>query len=539
MSESTKKVTRAGRAGLLESRSYFFELDKLTPTADEAWQRRVIKRLNIFDCPKLENRTRKELGYSKKNFEEKTGISLSRRNTRELFLQIVSKLEQTREILAFVTLHPKERVGYRELEGMLKVELAFCHIKLCYGREPRKSVDPKTSRRHLMRSHLLRSGLIAAFMGPIYGWNKYDNVVGDLLHDLKEDARDLPGVRFVLPQQTKSGGIKLAEIRTSVEQYRVLKMLYSDEISTNVFMVTRDKAKKYGHHWAVDFERYLSRRVVTRLQTQRTKTRDLINNGWEINTIVDKEQKKSIMEKIVLKMSMMAFYDPKISWFTTELLLRQIELLSKDPGCALQLRGIAENDLKVFEKGLVMVGKREFSWKLLKECPNQGSPVMIAYHEGRGHFLIEIPHLDGRKSKDVNRARKIVEKLIGQNAEIEQSQTLANPWMRRVVFFSFKGTKNSIDKNTSKAVELYDFYLKKKFPDAMEGGRKGWAERIRKGRYYPETKATEGTPPPKSAEHLEVLKRTDALRTFVKMQVAAQIPSFVRHHTKPLAEEPL
>ncbi len=487
---------------VMRSRKYFFEKDKLTPTAESKWGARLKRWLNTFDCPKLEKRIRKELGYSQDKFENATGIRLSIRNTGERLLQIDEKLAQVREMLRLETLRPDEIASYKEQEGVLKVELAFCLLKLCYRKAERKSEDPATGKMHLMRSHVLRAGLFAATMGPVAGWDKYDNAVGDLVHDLEEDVRDNRDkeVFFAVPTRADGGRILTVDVKDAALRYKTLARLFAYRVSKNTRAMTRAPEKKYkAENWEPDYQRYLSR-LQSLPHAQRCKARDLINNGMELDTIVDKGEKKGVIKRTVMKICWSVPFERKVSRLTTEMMLAIVERYAEDPGLAASLRSITEKDVQMFEAGAVLVGKRSFSRKLLESCPDQGVPVIMLYHSGKGAFLLEIPHLDSEKARDVSRAKNIAKKFFGSKVEITEEQTMGNQRMRKTVFLTCNGSKADVEKNMARAVKLYDYYLKKTIPEAMGEGRQAWADRVRRGRFYagPTPQETPETPLPGS-----------------------------------------
>lgn len=472
------------RTGRSDGRTFFFEKDKLTPSLPTEWLRGFLSWTNTFGPAELMRKTRRELGYTEAEFRAGTGIALGRRPAARLFLEIQDKLREVRRGLANGSGMPAGDIErHWETEGMLKVELAFCLLKLCYGNAPRKSVDPATSRRHLMLSHPLRAGMLAAWMGPVSGQDRFDNVLSDHLHDLREDTRDkrAAGIRFVVP---KAGEPGLREILSAEEQFAILEMLFSPSVARDVRVLTREKSRKYAEdNWEAEYQAYLSR-VKRRPSAQRTKSRDLFNNGEEMDTIVDRAQKAGVIRRTVLKMAWDVPFEKKVSWRMSELLLQIIERYSEDPGLALRLRRITEKDVKDFEAGLVIAGERKFAWKLLSGCPDQGVPVITIFHERRGRFVAEIPYLDGGSRGGVEKAERIVRLLMGKEAGFEQAQTMTNQKMRMVVFFEFSGSKAQIERNARAAVELYDFYLKKIIPEAMKDGREAWASRTRSGRFY-------------------------------------------------------
>lgn len=479
---------------ILLKREFWFVRGFLAPAPDLQWRKEFKAKLDVYSTPELKDMIRKKMGYDDlSDLLSASGLhqDLADAPPRQLFVELTRALSAVREkITAVDEMKGAEEDArlLRQVENCLKVEIAMVLVEISYGFAKRKSGNPAAS-------HALRAGLFAATMG-----SPTEYVLTALLHDIVEDTRDMRshGIFYRVPH---FNGKKYAHdiLEQEGQIYGHIKGLFGDAVAENVKLLTRAPGERKGEGWEKNYQLYLER-LNEHVGAAFAKAIDGIINIWELDPITDKEEKDKTISAQVKKAAWQIQTWRKLSWLITELLREGVEKYSDDRKLLVEMRKISEREVADFERGIVVVGKREFTRSLLDSVPDHGLPVMVLYKQGSWklgkHFELELPFLSSDKLSDVETAKKIAQSLGASVHWIHEARTLLLPRMRQAVFLRFKGNWSEIKQHLPDAVKMYEAAVSPSLTEMGMVDRKEHARMARESVYY-ENNITETpkTPP--------------------------------------------
>lgn len=467
LTKAPGKVSISEAGELLRARKFFFEWNRFAPKALKSWLESVKKEWNIFDVAKLKDGIRSKLGYSL------AGIGAAEVETmpvRDRFLELQRLLSEVRGKIAALEGGSSggELAGLEKTEKFLKVELAIALIELAYGGTLRRSG-------YLRVSHPLRVAFFAATLHVPVDW-----VASALLHDIREDTRDKwkDGILFRVPLADGT----LDVLKTAKRQLEFIREWFGLEVKKDVWLLTRERSKKGDD---VRYYRNYLARINHRVSAALIKVLDGISNLWELD-FGGKPGEAEQRERTALKAEWQMPFWRKLSWFLNEMLLLGILDIRNYAGEAYRLQRITEKQVDDFEKGYVLAKfKRSLFKKLLLDMPDQGSMVLMAYPQGRGRYLLEMPHLEKPEE-----ARPVLAALGIRLEEAKPDETIFIPFMRKALFLEIKITKKELLERLPSAIEAYDAILFDTILSSIpiqfdrKGWRRQWAGLVREGDCY-------------------------------------------------------
>jgi hypothetical protein len=381
----------------------------------------------------------------------------------------------------------------------VKVELAITMLELAYENADRRKSG------HEWISHPLRAGLFAAAIG-----SPADFVITALLHDIVEDTQgsERGGNAFRVPAY-ENGAVVCRALHAEKDKYRHLEDVFGRWVAEGIRLLTRDSLpRKILEYWWQEKDRY--RKYLDRINDRGNagavfaKAMDGIVNLWELD-LPDGELETKMKQSTVGKAAMQVGVWRKLSWLINYMLLEGIAAYSEDERLVRKLRSFTEKDVADFERGVVIVKKRELRLRLISGMPDNGTPI-IAVYQRRKFLEIEIPYLDGRKPEGVLAGKEILLRFCPSATNIKQVETLLVSGMRKVAIFRFNAKKSELKRNAAVAVKEYDKAIALELMAYGINDRKAHAAAARKSAYYEPNIRREkaGTPPPGSEASLEL-----------------------------------